>query len=76
MKKMLFVFVLVLLGQQGLTAGGITSGITIGTEYFLSDHGNYFNPGVGAGYRLRLGLGEHQNLLSCPIVTHITLIVK
>ncbi|OGJ93487.1 MAG: hypothetical protein A2248_08925 [Candidatus Raymondbacteria bacterium RIFOXYA2_FULL_49_16] len=60
MKKMLFVFVLVLLGQQGLTAGGITSGITIGTEYFLTDHGNYFNPGVGAGYRLRLGLGENM----------------
>jgi hypothetical protein len=58
MRKIFFVFMLVLICQNGLFAGPITSGMTIGMEYFLSDHGNYFNPVVGAGYRLRLGLGK------------------
>ena len=54
------ILLLVLVFRQTLFAGDIISGITAGSEYFLSRHGDYFNPSVGAGYRARLGLGESK----------------
>jgi len=49
--------VLLMLINQALFADAVKSGVTFGADYFLSTQGDYFNPAIEAGYRLRTGLG-------------------
>ena len=59
MKKGVLIL-LILVTYQVLFAGSYSSGITLCSEYFLSRHGDYYNPSLGLGYRFRIDLGEGQ----------------
>ncbi|MBL8027596.1 MAG: hypothetical protein JNL74_14340 [Fibrobacteres bacterium] len=59
MKKPLWLIITIVLGQF-LFAGNLKHGVVAGVDYLLTTHGNYFNPGIDAGYRLRLPLGQSK----------------